>query len=114
MKNCSMPFNRLKKAVFRDKRPKPNPGDVLRNTRQAEIKLEIMRCERCTGLVVADHFVGGATSIGGWAYGGWRCVNCGAIGLSRQTGATPLLRSVGGRRETGRQKVVPQTQRRRP
>ena len=46
-----------------------------------------MRCERCAGLVVADHFIGGGTSIGGWAFGGWRCVNCGAIGLSGQAGA---------------------------
>lgn len=94
MKNCSMPFNRPKKAVLRDKRPKYKPEDVLRNARQAETKLEIMRCERCTGLVVADHFIGGGASIGGWAYGGWRCVNCGAIGLSGHTDTTPLVRSV--------------------
>ena len=58
--------------------------------------METMRCERCTGLVVLDHFIGGATSIEGWAYGGWRCVNCGAIGLSEETGVNPsaILREV--------------------
>jgi len=24
--------------------------------------------------VVAEHFIGGETSVGGWDYGGWRCV----------------------------------------
>jgi hypothetical protein len=29
-----------------------------------------MRCERCAGLVVAEQFIGGATSNGGWVYTG--------------------------------------------
>jgi len=45
-----------------------------------------MRCERCAGLVVAEHFSAGRTSVSGWAYGEWRCVNCGAMGLSRPVG----------------------------
>jgi hypothetical protein len=66
-----------------------------------------MRCERCTGLVVADHFIGGASSIGGWAYCGWRCVNCGAIGLSGQAGAGPAIRGVvGGRKNDGKHKPM--------
>lgn len=70
-----------------------------------------MRCERCTGLVVADHFIGGASSIGGWAYGGWRCVNCGAIGLSEQAGGPPpmIRRVAGGKKVAG--KVVCRAQR---
>ena len=61
----------------------------MERARHAERELETMRCERCAGLVVAEHFIGGAISIGGWAYGGWRCVNFGAIGLSGQAGAHP-------------------------
>ena len=48
---------------------------------------EAMRCERCAGLVVAEHVSVGATSIGCWASGEWRCVNCGAVGFSGPTGA---------------------------
>jgi hypothetical protein len=73
-----------------------------------------MKCERCAGLVVAEHFIGGATSIGGWAYGGWRCVNCGAIGLSGQAGAHPAIRSVAGDENIGRQSRAPSTKFRRP
>jgi hypothetical protein len=62
-----------------------------------------MRCERCTGLVVADHFIGGASSTEGWAFGGWRCVNCGAIGLSEQAAAQPAVRGVAGARKNDRQ-----------
>jgi hypothetical protein len=59
-----------------------------------------MRCERCAGLVVAEQFIGGATTNGGWAYSGWRCVNCGAIEVFRQTGSYPVLRPIvgGGKR----------------
>jgi hypothetical protein len=52
-----------------------------------------MRCERCTGLVVADHFVGGGDSVAGWTYCGWRCVNCGAIGSCGKAEAQPVIRS---------------------
>ena len=65
-----------------------------------------MRCERCTGLVVADHFIGGAISIEGWAFGGWRCVNCGAISLSRQTNGPSAVRRIRGIVKTGRQGVA--------
>jgi len=47
----------------------------------------VMRCERCAGLVVPEHFCGDAGFAGGWAYDGWRCVNCGAIGSFGQTDA---------------------------
>jgi hypothetical protein len=54
-----------------------------------------MRCERCAGLVVAEQFVGGATSNGGWVYSGWRCVNCGAIEeVFGQSGSRPVLRPI--------------------
>lgn len=49
-----------------------------------------MRCERCAGLVVAEHFSAGGTSVNGWAYGEWRCVNCGAMGLSKPIGRRPV------------------------
>jgi hypothetical protein len=72
-----------------------------------------MRCERCTGLVVLDHFIGGAGSIGGWAYGGWRCVNCGAIGLSGQAGVHRLIRTVAEDERNDRQSRVRGTRLRR-
>ena len=58
--------------------------------------METMKCERCTGLIVADHFIGGASPNGGWAFCGWRCVNCGAIALSGQAGAHRVIRTVSG------------------
>ncbi len=74
-----------------------------------------MRCERCAGLVVADHFIGGASSLGGWAYGGWRCVNCGAIGLSGQAGGPlTIIRRVAGTAKTDRFSRVSGTKFRRP
>ena len=45
-----------------------------------------MKCERCAGLVVPEQFIGGTNSNGGWAYSGWRCVNCGAIDVIGQAG----------------------------
>src|SRR6267143_1219840 len=96
MKNCSLPFDRRKRIVCRHRQKEDRPQGVVRRARHVERKLKTMRCERCAGLVVAEHFIGGGTSIGGWAYGGWRCVNCGAIGLSGQAGAHPVLRSVAG------------------
>ena len=65
-----------------------------------------MRCERCAGLVVAEQFIGGATSNGGWVYSGWRCVNCGAIEeVFGQSGLHPVLRPEGGKR--GEQRRAP-------
>jgi hypothetical protein len=66
-----------------------------------------MRCERCAGLVVAEQFIGGATSNGGWVYSGWRCVNCGAIEVFVQIGSRPVLRPVAGGRKRGGQTRVP-------
>jgi len=63
---------------------------------------------------VAEHFIGGGTFIGGWAYGGWRCVNCGAIGLSGQAGAHPVMQNVTGGEKNGRQSRAPGTKYRRP
>src|SRR5437016_4680349 len=113
MKNCSLPFDRRKRVVCLDRQEDRTQG-VVRKARHVERKLETMRCERCAGLVVAEHFIGGGTSIGGWAYGGWRCVNCGAIGLSGQAGAHPVLRSVAGGEKNCRQSRVPSTKFRRP
>ena len=72
-----------------------------------------MRCERCAGLVVAEHFSAGATSIGGRAYGEWRCVNCGASGLSGLTGAHPVIRSDAGSEKIGGYRRAPNTESRR-
>ena len=49
---------------------------------QVERKEGSMRCERCAGLVVAEHVSAGAPSVGSWVSGEWRCVNCGAVGVS--------------------------------
>ena len=50
------------------------------------------RCDRCAGLVVAEQFIGGATSTGGWVYSGRRCVNCGAIEVFEQAGVYSVMR----------------------
>jgi hypothetical protein len=73
-----------------------------------------MRCERCAGLLVAEQFIGGGTFIGGWAYGGWRCVNCGAVGLSGQAGAHHVMQNVTGGEKHGRQSRAPSTKYRGP
>ena len=49
---------------------------------QVERKEGSMRCERCARLVVAEHVSAGAPSVGSWVSGEWRCVNCGAVGVS--------------------------------
>src|SRR6266705_1955522 len=108
MKTCSLPFDSRKRVVCLDGQEDRTQG-VVRRARHVERKLEIMRCERCGGLVVAEHFIGGGTAIGGWTYGGWRCVNCGAIGLSGQAGAHPVLRSVAGGEKNCRQSRMPST-----
>jgi len=38
-----------------------------------------LRCKRCGGLLVAERFFGETSPLGGWAYEGVRCLNCGAI-----------------------------------
>jgi hypothetical protein len=40
---------------------------------------DMMRCPRCSGLIVKEYFCGGETVFGAWSYEGVRCVNCGAI-----------------------------------
>ena len=72
-----------------------------------------MRCERCAGLVVAEHVSVGATSIGSWASAEWRCVNCGAVGVSGPTDAHPGIESRGGNEKVGGQGCSPSTARRR-
>jgi hypothetical protein len=67
-----------------------------------------MRCERCAGLVVAEQFIGGVTSNGGWVYSGWRCVNCGAIEEAfGQSGSRPVLRPIVEGGKHGEQSRVP-------
>lgn len=46
-----------------------------------------MDCDRCGGLLVAEHFAGGDSMVGAWQYDGLRCVNCGAIRLDGNTRA---------------------------
>jgi len=55
-----------------------------------------MRCERCAGLVVAEHGSGGTGSTGCWVYGEWRCIDCGAMGISVPASAPPVARGVAG------------------
>ena len=38
-----------------------------------------MRCERCGGLKVVDHFYGTAIDVPAWNYDGVRCINCGSV-----------------------------------
>lgn len=38
-----------------------------------------MRCRRCRGLMVVDHFVDLADDQGGLWLRAWRCVNCGDV-----------------------------------
>jgi hypothetical protein len=68
-----------------------------------------MRCERCAGLVVAEHFSAGSTSTGCWAYGEWRCINCGATGLSEPAVAHPAIRNIAGNHKVGGQRRAPHT-----
>jgi hypothetical protein len=89
------------------------PKVVLRRAQHVEGTWKPMRCERCAGLVVAEQFIGGATSNGGWAYSGWRCVNCGAIDVFGQAGGRPVLRPFPGAGGNGGLRRVPSTKSRR-
>jgi hypothetical protein len=60
-----------------------------------------MRCERCAGLVVAEQGGAGAGSNGCWVYGEWRCVNCGAMGVSVSASAHPVARGIAGNGKGG-------------
>lgn len=72
-----------------------------------------MRCKRCAGLVVAEHVSMGATSIGCWAYGEWRCLNCGAMGFSEPASAHPVARGITGNEKSGGQRRALNTESRR-
>ena len=72
-----------------------------------------MRCERCGGLVITEHFSAGTTSNGCWAFGEWRCVNCGAMGLSEPAIAHPAIRSITGNGKVGGQRRAQNTESRR-
>jgi hypothetical protein len=61
---------------------------------QVERKEGSMRCERCAGLVVAEHVSAGAPSVGSWVSGEWRCVNCGAVGVSDPVHAHAVTRGI--------------------
>ena len=68
---------------------------------------EAMRCERCAGLVVVEHFSAGTTSVGCWASGEWRCVNCGAMGVSEPVSEQPVARGIAGNeRIDGRRRAL--------
>jgi hypothetical protein len=40
---------------------------------------DIMKCERCGGLKLIEHFYGTSTDVSAWMYHGVRCINCGSI-----------------------------------
>ncbi len=63
-----------------------------------------MRCERCAGLVVAEHVSAGAPSVGSWASGEWRCVNCGAVGVSAPVSRNPVAQGMAGKEKIGVQR----------
>ena len=58
-----------------------------------------MRCHRCDGLLVLDHFIDMGDSSGQLWLRAWRCVNCGmvedpAIGRRHRQGRRGLLASL--------------------
>ena len=68
---------------------------------------EAMRCERCAGLVVLEQFSAGTISAGCWASGEWRCVNCGAMGVSEPVSEQPVARGIAGNeRIDGRRRAL--------
>ena len=72
-----------------------------------------MRCERCAGLVVAQRVSAGVTSIGCWASGEWRCVNCGAMGVSAPVSGHPVAQAMAGKEKVGVQRRALNTEPRR-
>ncbi len=38
-----------------------------------------MRCHRCRGLMVPEHFEDSRIDSGEPRFDGWRCINCGAV-----------------------------------
>ena len=63
-----------------------------------------MRCERCAGLVVVERFSSGTTSAGCWSAGEWRCVNCGAMGVSAPVSGHPVAQAMAGKEKVGVQR----------
>lgn len=72
-----------------------------------------MRCERCAGLVVAERASVGGTSVGCWAFGEWRCVNCGAMGVSAPVIGHPVAQAMAGKEKVGVQRRALNTEPRR-
>ena len=72
-----------------------------------------MRCDRCAGLVVGEHAAADATSIGCWIYAEWRCVNCGAAGVSVPTNGHSVSRGIAGSEKVGRPRRALNTEPRR-
>ena len=72
-----------------------------------------MRCERCAGLVVAEHASVGGPSIGCGAFGEWRCVNCGAVGVSAPVSGHPVAQAMAGKEKVGVQRRALNTEPRR-
>jgi len=72
-----------------------------------------MRCERCAGLVVAEHASAGGTSIGCGASVEWRCVNCGAMGVSAPVSGHPVAQAMAGKEKFGAQRRALNTEPRR-
>ena len=72
-----------------------------------------MRCERCAGLVVAERPSVGGTSVGCWAFGEWRCVNCGAMGVSAPVSGHPVAQAMAGKEKVGVQRRALNTEPRR-
>ena len=72
-----------------------------------------MRCERCAGLVVAERASVGGTSVGCWAFGEWRCVNCGAMGVSAPASGGPAAHGMAGKEKVEVQRRALNTEPRR-
>src|SRR5262245_12603506 len=94
------------RVVGRSMQMEHEPQAMVREARHIQRKLETMRCGRLEGRGGAEHLIGWTTPTGGWAYAGWRCVNCGAINFPTKAGVPPGLRGgVGGGENGGRRRV---------
>lgn len=74
---------------------------------------EAVRCERCAGLVVLEQFSAGTASAGWWSAGEWRCVNCGAMGVSAPVSGHPVAQAMAGKEKVGVQRRALNTEPRR-
>lgn len=62
-----------------------------------------MRCHRCQGLMVPEHFADSRIDTGEPRFDGWRCINCGVItdpviAAQRRTSAVAMPTTAGLRR----------------